>query len=177
MTRRSKAGAAQHRADVFRLMFDSHFQRVLRYIEGQVRDRATAEDIAAEVFSVAWQKLDAREPFGLPWLMRTALHRVHDHHRREYRKASVLRTVERMVEAAVEPTEQLDILALHEALEKLPSRDLEVIRLTYWHGLSAGEVAAVLRVNPGAIWTRLYRARERLRTLMGVQQRAGDLDE
>lgn len=150
----------------FRRMFETNHPRVLRYVEGSVYDSSEAEEIAAEVFTVAWQKFDENDPFGLPWLIRTAMHKVRDHQRRQHRKASMLEALTRRAEESPEPLSRLDILALRDALASLSRADAEVVRLTYWDGMSAGEVASVLRMRQGAVWTRLSRARAQLKVLL-----------
>jgi RNA polymerase sigma-70 factor (ECF subfamily) len=148
-------------------MFEANHARVLRYIEGSVYNRSEAEEIAAEVFTVAWQKFDSEDPFGLPWLIRTAMYKVRDHQRTQFRKPSMLEALTRRAEEASEPLSRLEILALRDALSQLSHTDREIVRLTYWDGLSAGEVATVLRMRQGAVWTRLSRARAQLKSLIG----------
>lgn len=147
-------------------MFESHFVRVVRYVEGQLSDHAIAEEIAAETFRVAWQKLDPKDPFGLPWLIRTAMHKTRDHQRRTYRGAAAIDAVSRALEEPAEELDPLDGLALRAALMTLSDRDVRIVQLTYWVGLSAGEVAAVMHMKEGAVWTRLHRARARLRSAL-----------
>lgn len=177
MTRKNSPEERRLAGEAFREMFDLHFVRVLRFVEGQVSDHTAAEDIAAEVFSVAWQKFDRRDPFGLPWLIRTAMHKTRDFQRREDRKKNAMATVERMAEVASEPVDSLDIIALEEALRQLSPSDFQVIRLTYWDGMTAGEVAETLRIRPGSVWTRLHRARNRLRNFLDVARKVGEVDE
>lgn len=158
---------AQAKADVFIQMFEAHYARVVRYAEGQLSGLAAAEDVASDVFRVAWLKLDPREPFGLPWLIRTAMHKSRDVQRSRYRgKAAVEALGERATSTVGDHMSSLDRLSLLEALSKLSGRDRQILHLTYWVDLSAGEVAEVLRIRPGAVWTRLHRARERLRAVL-----------
>ena len=49
------------------------------------------------------------------------------------------------------------------ALERLPSRDAEVLLLKYLEGWNYRELAAYLGVTPSAVEARLHRARARLR--------------
>ncbi len=177
MSRNNSPEEQRLTGEAFREMFDQHFVRVLRFVEGQVSDRTAAEDIAADVFSVAWQKFDRRDPFGLPWLIRTAMHKTRDFQRREYRKKNAMATVERMAEVAPKPPDALDIIALEEALRQLSPADFQLIRLTYWDEMSAGEVAETLRIRPGSVWTRLHRARNRLRDFLDVTRKVGEVDE
>jgi RNA polymerase sigma-70 factor, ECF subfamily len=172
----SRKAAAQQRLfkeSVFRDIFETHFTRVVRYVQGQTGNLETSEDIAADVFRVAWQKLDPTHPFGLPWLIRTAMYKTRDHQRREYRGAAVMTALGQLVTTGEPGLNQLDKIALYEAMSRLSAKDLEIIRLTYWDGLSAGEVAEVLRMREGAIWTRLHRARAQLRSALADNAKAG----
>lgn len=151
---------------VFLQMFNAHYTRVVRYAHTQLSDHAAAEDIASEVFRVAWQKLDPHAPFGLPWLIRTAMHKSRDAQRGTYRHAAALGVLAHAAHDASGEPSHLERLALYEAMSKLAERDRQILQLTYWNDLSAGEVAEVLRIRQGTVWTRLHRARERLRMLM-----------
>jgi DNA-directed RNA polymerase specialized sigma24 family protein len=57
-------------------------------------------------------------------------------------------------------------LAVQAALSRLGELDREVLTLTVWEGLPPREVAAVLRLSPDVVRTRLSRARARLRALV-----------
>ena len=48
-----------------------HFTRVYRYIAYRINDLPRAEELAADVFRIAWQKKPA-EPPGIGWLLATA---------------------------------------------------------------------------------------------------------
>lgn len=163
MPRRSSAELRSLRERVFREVFEAHFGRVVRYVERQTGHTGIAEDIASSVFEVAWRKLDPDNPFGLPWLIRTAMHKTRDYQRREYRGAAAVTALARLAEESPQELDELERLALNDALDKLQPKDREIIRLTYWDGLSASEIGAVLRMREGAIWTRLHRARTQLR--------------
>ncbi|GAA1121600.1 hypothetical protein GCM10009670_09980 [Citricoccus alkalitolerans] len=54
---------------------------------------------------------------------------------------------------------------IHE-LRRLPPDQREVLYLTYWEDLSAGEIAQVLEISVEAVWKRLSRARTLLRDLL-----------
>ena len=53
------------------------------------------------------------------------------------------------------------------AMAKLAEPDREVLVLRHLEGLSTPEIAAVLGVSPGAVYTRHLRALQRLRALLG----------
>ena len=56
--------------------------------------------------------------------------------------------------------------ALHRAMADLPDSLREVLVLVHLEGLTAEEVAAALEIFPKTVWTRLHRARTRMRTTL-----------
>ncbi len=61
-----------------------------------------------------------------------------------------------------------------DALNALPL-DLQIIlELHYWEGMAVGEIGQVLEVPAGTVKSRLFRARERLRELLGTHGGADD---
>lgn len=59
------------------------------------------------------------------------------------------------------------------ALQLLPEPQREVILLQVVHQLDDGEIAEVLGISPKTVWTRLYRARQRLLEALGSDDLAG----
>jgi RNA polymerase sigma-70 factor (ECF subfamily) len=171
VSRRTPPAQRPVKEAVFREMFQTHFARVARYVEGQLGEAGPAEEIAAEVFHVAWQKLDPEKPYGLPWLIRTAMHKTRDYQRSQYRGTAATVALARLVQEPSSQMSVLDRLALVEALSGLSEKDRQIVMLTYWESLSAGEVAQVLRMREGAVWTRLHRARRQLRTALSGEER------
>ncbi|TQJ31068.1 RNA polymerase sigma factor [Microbacterium sp. SLBN-146] len=156
------------REAVFREMFTTYFPRVTRYIQRNIGDPTAAEDVASEVFQTAWHNLDPHDPFGLPWLIRTAMHKMRDAQREHYRSAAAVDSISHSVEEAAQQAIPHDErLALSDAVDRLPKKDREIVRLTYWDGLNAAEVAEVLKIREGTVWTRLHRARAALRSALG----------
>jgi RNA polymerase sigma-70 factor, ECF subfamily len=148
-----------------RLFNDSH-QTIYRYCVRRL-GVADAEDAAAEVFAVAWRRLDEL-PDGSAtraWLFGVAYRVVGNQFRSVRRRANLMRRI--AANSAVEkPTPTTDDVAterLLEALSSLKFADAEVLRLSVWEGLSRHEIAQVLRVKENTVDQRLFRARTRLR--------------
>ena len=55
----------------------------------------------------------------------------------------------------------------HEAVDKLPNEEREVVGLVFYHGLKQKQIAELFGVNERTIRRRWYRACTNLRTLMG----------
>jgi RNA polymerase sigma factor (sigma-70 family) len=154
------------REEAFRALFDEHWSAVFGYLRRRIDDAGEAEEIAGDVFRIAWEKQDPADPFGRPWLLRTAMNRLRDHYRRRSRRAKAVEALQRQIEEAPTRAATEDLLALRAAMRFLSEREREAVLLTYWEGLSAAEVGVVLGCSAGTVWTLMTRAREKLRVAM-----------
>ena len=152
----------------FRRIYDQHHAEVLSYClrRASLED---AKDAAAEVFLVAWRRLDD-VPHGsgsLPWLYGTARRVLANQRRsrsRRFRLATRLRTDP---PAAPEGPETVilrrerdrEVLA---ALSRLRPQDREVIQLALWEEMPQVAIGEVLGCSDRAITMRLHRALKRL---------------
>ncbi len=150
----------------FVALFREHHNAVLRFIERRVSDREAAADLTMDCFEIAWRKRDPRDPFGLPWLYRTARNLIANEYRRRDREGALWAHIEDHVRILSSESSPALAETLVDAMKSLPERDREVLWLTYWEELPASEVAVVLEMSEGAVWTRLNRVRARLRPLL-----------
>ena len=69
------------------------------------------------------------------------------------------------LEQVVAPTNAVDerLVQLREEIERLPSRQKEVVMMHYLDGNSVADVAALLSISVKSVEGRLYQARKRLR--------------
>ncbi|MBM4031965.1 MAG: sigma-70 family RNA polymerase sigma factor [Planctomycetes bacterium] len=147
------------------------YPMVLSFCTSLVGRRAEAEDLAQEVFLVAWRKrgeLRPSLPPG-PWLRGIARNLARNARRRAQPVAFVgdaalewLEGVYRRIEAP--PGEQwadrLD--ALEACLAELDEADRLHLSLRYDGGCSYDEISARLKTSLESVKKRLYRARRRL---------------
>jgi len=56
---------------------------------------------------------------------------------------------------------------LYTKLQNLPTRQKEVINLRYFQNLKTAEIAAILDISSSAVMTRLFRARKKMRQILG----------
>jgi RNA polymerase sigma factor (sigma-70 family) len=153
------------RAAQFTEFYREHYVRVLRFAERRITPRQTAEDVAAEVFRIAWGRSDPTA-LGVPWLFTTARNVLAN----EYRRAASARELpDRAAHrgggaaaliAADASAGVAESDAVRRALGTLPPAQRELLRLAYWDDLDAAGIAEVLGVGVGAVWTRLTRARQ-----------------
>lgn len=122
---------------------------------------AVAEGVcrAYERFS----QLREREKFQ-PWLMRIV--RNESYALCRHRRRTV--PLEHLCEEPAEPAPQADD-ALWRAVEQLPREQREAVVLFYYEDLTTEEIGRIAGVSPGAVRTRLSRARDKLRSILEVE--------
>jgi RNA polymerase sigma-70 factor (ECF subfamily) len=150
----------------FVALFREHYNAVRRFIERRVSDREAADDLTMECFEIAWRKRDPREPFGLPWLYRTARNLIANEYRRRDREGALWTHIEDQVRTLSNASEGEMIDRLVDAIRALSEKEREILWLTYWEDLSAAEVGVVVGASAGTVWTRLNRVRAKLRPLL-----------
>lgn len=151
------------RSTVYRRLFEEHWARVRHHVDCFVDDSSEVDEITAEVFAVAWRKLDPARPFAASWFLRTANNKLRDRSRSARSRDRAMAALERRLENPTDPLDPLEKIALRTALTSLSARERQIVVLTYWDNLSAGEVAEVLNTSTTAVWTTLTRARLKLR--------------
>jgi RNA polymerase sigma factor (sigma-70 family) len=164
--------------DAFGELFERHAPAVLRFCFRRTGNAAVAEDLTSTVFLEAWRRRDRTAFYGgnaRPWLFGVALNVLRSQARAERRHRDAL--ARRPASDAPEPESDAAMARLDaerqmrdvlNAVEKLGRREREVLELCVWEGLSTEEAAAALGVSPGAVRSRLSRARRRLPLLEGM---------
>ncbi|MEX0153264.1 RNA polymerase sigma factor [Microbacterium sp. LMI1-1-1.1] len=150
----------------FVALFREHYTPVRRFIERRVSSAEAAADLTMDCFEIAWAKRVPDEPFGLPWLYRTARNLIANEYRRRDREEALWSHLHDDARArSADGTGDMTGRLL-DAMKALPERDREILWLTYWEDLSAADIAVVLEMSDGAVWTRLNRVRAKLRPLL-----------
>ncbi|SDT28539.1 RNA polymerase sigma factor [Actinoplanes derwentensis] len=156
----------------FRRVYAENFQALLAYALRRVEQPADAADVVSETFLVAWRRsrdLPPEEEIRL-WLYGVARRVLANHHRGGTRRERLGDRLRQRLTAVLSRDPGSDVpqrLVVRAALARLDETDRELMMLTIWEGLQPREAAEVLALNPGAVRTRLSRARARLRELVG----------
>ncbi|MDD8025236.1 MAG: sigma-70 family RNA polymerase sigma factor [Acidobacteriota bacterium] len=149
-----------------------------------VRDAATAEDLAQDVFVKAYLHLPEfrfDSEFGT-WLYRVAVNQIKDHLRKVGRRKEVsLEDVPEGQFASEDPSRIRDEArenerrraAVHRALETLPPKYAVILTLRDVQGLSYEEIVQTLKISPGTVDSRLHRARRLLHKKMAPVLKEG----
>jgi RNA polymerase sigma-70 factor (ECF subfamily) len=154
----------------FDALFQRHVAGVASYCRWRSRSLVDAEDAVADVFLIAWRRLDD-VPAGdeaRPWLYATA-RRVLANQARANTRRRRLNEKLRAEPPANGTDEDTRIGGVHEALTALDPHDRELLLLVEWEGLTPAEAAAVLHRPPVAVRVRLHRARGRFRAAYQAQ--------
>ena len=151
-------------------LFESMRPDLLRFAHWLARDRALAEDIVQEALLRAWRSRDALkdQAAARAWL----LTRVRREHARLYeRKRLELVALDDGIEPEGMPSPpgpDSEIDSLRGAILKLPLEYREPLIMQVLGGFSTAEIAEELSLSSTAVLTRLFRARNKLRTLYGL---------
>jgi len=146
-----------------RRRFEQVFDENLRAVYGYVLRRAgtlDVDDAVAEVFLVAWRRIDHMPADAKPWLLGVARRVLANQRRAAVRRASLAERTR--AEATHAPVEAPDTPPILRALHRVSSRDREILMLIAWDGVTVEEAAAVLGCSRGAAKVRFHRAKRRL---------------
>ena len=174
-TKVDSVAAAMISEVTFGSLYQEHHARVLAYFLRRF-DRETAIDCAAEVFTVAWHRLDDL-PDGddaIRWIFGVCRNVARNQARSRRRfKRLVARLGSQVGEQPTPP----DIEVVHSserqraiaALAKLRPADREILRLAAWEELPRSDIAEILGCSRHAVDQRIQRATKRLRREYGKQ--------
>ncbi|MBJ7498480.1 MAG: RNA polymerase sigma factor [Sphingopyxis sp.] len=172
------AFALAGRQDAYREFLARHKIPVFRLIRSHVGDSEEAMDLTQEAFVsgfAALSRYDGERPFRI-WISRIAINKCRDWARRRAVRAffSRARPLDEAVHvAAGEPAPDAEVgdreqlARVRQAISALPQKLREVLILRGVEELGQAETAELLGISEKAVETRLYRARAKLRALLG----------
>jgi RNA polymerase sigma-70 factor (ECF subfamily) len=150
----------------FSSLFVTYYDDVLGYCVRRT-DRAEADDIASEVFAVAWRRIDDLEwETAKPWLFGIARRILANNQRSVLRRGRLREKVSGLAPESPDTPEVVVIRREQDqeviaALSSLQDSDSAILTLSGWEQLSAPEIAIVLNISTSAAEQRLHRAKQR----------------
>lgn len=158
--------AAQADIAAFDTLYDRYLPRVYRYLRTHVEGDEEATDLTQLVFLRALEALPRYRVRGAPfavWLVRIARHAIIDSHRRRRPTVPWEALTEALHPSSDEPLDQTlirqeEMERLRREVSHLSGEQQELLALSYAAGLTASEIASVLRMKPDAVRKRLSRA-------------------
>ncbi len=158
-------------ADLTARLLDRLRPEMLRFAIWLARDRSIAEDVVQESMLRAWRARHELKDAAAakPWLF-TIVRREHArlYERKRLETVSLHEAVEREFMELGAPDET-ELLSLRLALLQLPDDYREPLVMQVLGGFSTAEIATELGLSNSAVLTRLFRARNKLRTIHGLE--------
>jgi len=153
-------------------IMNAHWQSLLAYVTGLMRDRAAAEDIAQQALLRLWER-------NRGWLpnasIRTFLYRVarnlalneQEARRVRHRLGPELELLSSSPSTPLENLEQEELRSVvNAAVQQLPERRREIFILARLHDLSYKEIAEITGISPQTVANQMSSALTDLRRLL-----------
>lgn len=169
----------------FEELYALYYRRIFSYVFKLTRRAEMVEEVLNDVMLVIWKKAESFDGRSRPstWIFGIAYHK-------SMKALAQRRPSDPTGEGGErEPLEPIDheqpesllvrrelATTLGRALLEISAEQRAVVELTYYHGLSYQEIAAVVGCPVNTVKTRMFHARRRLRDLlpeMGVSSHAG----
>ena len=160
----SRSRVSETPESYFEALYAENYARVLGYVLRRA-PTAVAADVVAEVFLVAWRRLDQVPQEALPWLLGVARKTLANERRGWRRRAALADALAENSGAELRARavdEEEGLQALGDAVARLGEIDRDLLRLIAWDGLTTREAARVLGISYAACRVRLHRLRRRL---------------
>jgi RNA polymerase sigma-70 factor (ECF subfamily) len=156
----------------FEALYAATREPILAFLLRRVDQPEDAADLLAEVYLVAWRRLDdvPAGDGGRMWLYGVARRMVANHRRGDRRRGALADQLAATLRTAPLAGDH-DHGPLAAALARLPEADRELIALHAWDGLAPAEIAAVVGARAATVRVRLHRARTRLARLLEEEPR------
>ena len=153
--------------DLLTQLYEKYSRPVRVYCLRRLDDEVS--DAVAEVFMVAWRRIDD-VPAGdmtLPWLYGVARKVVSNHRRSRDRRSNLsIKLSGVRPQMPSQPESQIvqhaEYDQVHAALQALREKDREVLLLAAWEELSNAQIAAALGCSTQTAAQRLHRAKRKL---------------
>jgi RNA polymerase sigma-70 factor (ECF subfamily) len=154
----------------YALLIEAHSHDLYKYALWLCKDKNMAEDVMQEAFLRAWKSLDSlREAKAAKGWLFTIFRR--EHARQFERKQFQYSDVESMDTLADDVhmgyDDRPEAFALRNALKRLPQDYREPLEMQVLGGFSCDEIAEILQISASAVMTRLFRARKKMRQILG----------
>jgi len=142
------------------------YPRVYRFVRRRVESAELAEELAADVFRVVWQKWGDEPHTDIAWLLTVARNLIGNAYRSRDRQLALQEKLRAAAERLSGPESQ--DLMVHNAMARLRDSERDILQLAYWDELTMAEIARVLKCSESAAKVRLHRARAAFRKQMPV---------
>lgn len=153
----------------FNQTVDQYADSLFRFLQRNLKDRHSAEDIVQECFEKLWKYRFNIDPEKVKsWLFTTAYHGAVDHFRRQNRWQSA----EQLPALEVSHSESYSDIreCLNAAVDLLPEIQRMVVVLRDYEGYSYREIGEICGLSESQVKVYIYRARLFLKNYIGSME-------
>ena len=167
----------------FEELYRATAKDLLAYLIRRASDPEEATDIMADVYVIAWQRLEKVPTDGNArlWLFGVARNLLMKSTRTARSHQALVGALTSELRRIAEDDPELIHQGLADeiraSLDNLPSKQREVLLLTAWEGLKPREIARVTGSTANVVRVRLHQARTRLRRELGAAPSQDDGEE
>lgn len=168
----------------YRQILREYGSEVLTFIRRIVPNRQDAEELAQDAFVKAFRSFDSFDPQRgemRPWLLRIAYREVLMFLRRQKRQyyleedGHLMRTIsDDEADRILSEMRERRIMALEEAVKRLPPEDQTLLHLYYNKGWRLQQIGEVMERDAAYLATRLQRIRKKLCVMIKTIEDDGD---
>ncbi len=153
----------------FGLLVKRHHEKMCRQAYWYTHDREVAKDLVQDSWVIIAKKIDGlRDTHAFEsWAMRIVTRKALNYLKGNRRKRNEPKEIKVLdaYETISEPSELL-LQQLRTAIKSLPDNHQIVLRLFYTEQYTLKEIAEILNVSMGTVKSRLFHAREKLKTII-----------
>ena len=164
--------AAQKDSKNFRFLYEANYEAIFRFLYRKVNDEGLAADLTAQTFIKALTNIHKFEYKGVPfsaWLYRIASNEFLKYYRQQKKlpvyslEEETAKKLTNFSEELADERQQERINQLTKVLEKLPTKDMQMIELRFFEDKSFKEIAFILETTESAAKMRTYRILEKIK--------------
>ncbi len=165
-----------NRQQQFEALVHAHSSELYRYAYWLCGQDALAQDLVQETFLRAWRSLDSlREDVAAKAWLNTILRREHARlYERKPMPTTDINDLE-LSDSAPGPEHRGEDAVLRAAISKLEPKYREPLVLQVLGGFTCTEIAAQLEITEAAVMTQVFRARQKLKTMLDGDSREVEL--
>jgi RNA polymerase sigma factor (sigma-70 family) len=177
-------GVAHGNERDFEELFRRYRPRLGSFFLQRTRDPHVADELIQETMMVVWERAASFEPSARPssWIFGIGYRKFLEWHRQSSRAGQLYQTEQDPEELPQSRKDEISAQIgretlserIRRALSELSQEHRAVVDLTFQEGLSYGEIARILGIQPGTVKSRMFYAKEQLKEILIRQGMKGD---